>query len=387
MFVLTSDGGLVPLKPAQFVQEDDFQLLLEQYPELLSGDLIDPEHPRRWVLVSREIPVPGEVDGSGWWSADHLFLDQDGVPTIVEVKRQTDTRLRREVVAQMLDYAANGTAYWTAESIRSAFEATCNKKGRDPDQEIQERIGPELDISRFWAQVKTNLEAQKVRLLFVADVIPRELRRIVEFLNRQMNPAEVLALELRQYAGDNGLRTLAPTLFGQTEGARVQKSGAASGRDWDEDSFFTQLASRSSAAVVASARLIVSWIDKNATTGSIWGHGKVEGSVTGYLSVNSLKLYPMMLMTSGKLYINFRDCMKPPFDDLGKRQELLAKLNAIPGIKLPNDCVTRQPAIPMNSLAEENRTDLLLKVMDWFAEQATAPETHLVSEKLAGHTV
>jgi hypothetical protein len=31
--------------------------------------------------------------------------------------------------------------------------------------------------------------------------IPAELRRIVEFLNKQMNPAEVLALELRQFEG------------------------------------------------------------------------------------------------------------------------------------------------------------------------------------------
>lgn len=380
MFVLAADGTLSEMKLAEFALEADFQQLLEQYPELLSGELIDPEDPRRWLLVSREIPVPGELDGSGWWSADHLFLDQDGVPTIVEVKRQTDQRLRREVVAQMLDYAANGTAYWTAESIRSAFETTCKKTDRDPDQEIQKRLGQDIDISRFWAQVKTNLDAQKVRLLFVADVIPRELRRIVEFLNRQMNPAEVLALELRQYAGANGLRTLAPTLFGQTEVARVQKSGAASGRDWDEDSFFTKLASRSSVAVMTSARLVVAWIDKNTSTGSIWGHGKIEGSVTGYLSVNKSKLYPMMLVTSGKLYITFSECMKPPFDDLAKRQEFLAKLNAIPGLKLPSDCIARQPAIPMDVIAVENRTALLLKVMDWFAEQAVAPESHLVPE-------
>jgi len=37
---------------------------------------------------------------------DHLLLDQDGIPTFVECKRASDTRIRREVVAQMLDYAA-----------------------------------------------------------------------------------------------------------------------------------------------------------------------------------------------------------------------------------------------------------------------------------------
>src|SRR4051794_12230288 len=41
--------------------------------------------------------------GSSRWSLDHLFVDQEGVPTLVEVKRSSDTRARREVVAQMLD--------------------------------------------------------------------------------------------------------------------------------------------------------------------------------------------------------------------------------------------------------------------------------------------
>ena len=34
---------------------------------------------------------------------------------------------------------------------------------------------------------------------FVAEEIPRELRRIVEFLDVQTDPAEVLAVEIRQY--------------------------------------------------------------------------------------------------------------------------------------------------------------------------------------------
>ena len=49
------------------------------------------------------------------WSADHLFLDQDGIPTLVEVKRRKDTRIRREVVGQMLEYAANAVVYWSLD--------------------------------------------------------------------------------------------------------------------------------------------------------------------------------------------------------------------------------------------------------------------------------
>ncbi len=368
MFVLKEDGSLVPLKPAQFVVEDDFQRLLEEYPELLAGELIDPEEPRKWLLVAREIGVPSEENGSNWWSADHLFLDQDGIPTIVEVKRQTDTRLRREVVAQMLDYAANGVAYWTADSIRSSFEATCAKKGKDPEQELLAKLGPEVDPAKFWAQVKTNLEAQKMRLLFVADVIPRELRRMVEFLNRQMNPVEVLALELRQYSGDNGLRTLAPTLFGQTEEARGIKSTQVS-RNWDEVSFIEELMSKSSPAVVETARRLLAWMHGHASR-VVYGHGKVEGSITSYFLVGGVKLYPLTLTTRAKLFINFGNCMKPPFEKDEERGEWLNQLNGVPGVDLPSDSIVRFPSIPLTNLTQEG-TDQFLKVMDWFASELT----------------
>src|SRR5688500_8880075 len=97
------------------------------YPNLLPGALIDSVNPRRWLLIDREVPLPDEVDGVGRFKLDHLFLDQDAIPTLVEVKRRCDTRSRREVVAQMLDYAANGTAYYSAERMQTLFEARCRE--------------------------------------------------------------------------------------------------------------------------------------------------------------------------------------------------------------------------------------------------------------------
>lgn len=49
--------------------------------------------------------------------------------------------------------------------------------------------------------MQANLRAARIRMLFLTDRMPTELRRIVEFLNGQMQPAEVLAVELRQYEG------------------------------------------------------------------------------------------------------------------------------------------------------------------------------------------
>jgi hypothetical protein len=43
-------------------------------------------------------------------------------------------------------------------------------------------------------------------MLFVADRIAKELARIIEFLNEQMRPAEVLAIEVEQFTSDSGMR-------------------------------------------------------------------------------------------------------------------------------------------------------------------------------------
>jgi hypothetical protein len=145
VFVLSDSQGLVALSPSEFVNEDDFQQLLEKYPALLSGNQTDDGTPFRWLLIKREKSIPAEDGRSGRWSVDHLFVDQDGIPTLVEVKRQSDTRLRREVVGQMLDYAANAVVYWPVEQLRAEFEQGCAAIGTNPDDEIRDRLSLDGD--------------------------------------------------------------------------------------------------------------------------------------------------------------------------------------------------------------------------------------------------
>src|SRR5687768_5303004 len=98
--------------------------LLKANPDLLPGEQIDPEAPRRWLLIKHEMPVTDPATGAARWSIDLFFTDQYGIPTLVECKRCDDTRSRREVVAQMLEYAANGHHYWAKSDMRSFAEAS-----------------------------------------------------------------------------------------------------------------------------------------------------------------------------------------------------------------------------------------------------------------------
>ena len=102
LFLLQDNGQLLEMKEQKYDSEDLLQELIAKYPNLLAGDQIDSDNPRRWLLISREISIPDSELGHGRFSLDHLFLDQDGIPTLVEVKRSSDTRIRREVVGQIV---------------------------------------------------------------------------------------------------------------------------------------------------------------------------------------------------------------------------------------------------------------------------------------------
>ena len=215
-----NEDSLVPMLETDYTSEDILQALIARYPDLIPGDQINPENPPRWLLVAREMPVPGDKDETGRWSLDHLFLDQDGVPTFIECKRHNDTRSRREVVAQMLDYAANGLEYWSMDRLRQAAAESAQGRNKILDDEILHLVGSAdvEQIEAYWQQVETNLRNGRVRLIFVADSVARELRRLVEFLNEKMEDVEVLAVEIKQFLGE-GRKALVPRVIGATEAA------------------------------------------------------------------------------------------------------------------------------------------------------------------------
>ena len=80
IFLLAPDQALAEMKEAPYDTEAVLQALLADHPALLAGEQIDPESPRRWLLVAREWAVIDPETGEQRLSLDHLFLDQEGIP-------------------------------------------------------------------------------------------------------------------------------------------------------------------------------------------------------------------------------------------------------------------------------------------------------------------
>jgi hypothetical protein len=371
IFVLGDDGELRELREAPYEAEDVLQRLIARYPNLIPGDQIDPAAPRRWLLISREQGVPSEEQGGARWSLDHLFLDQDAIPTLVEVKRSSDTRLRREVVGQMLDYAANAVVYWPIEQLRASFVRTCEEEEMDAGEVLGVFLRGQ-DDEDFWRRVKTNLQAGRVRMVFLADVVPPELTRIVEFLNEQMDPAEVIAVEVPRFAGE-GLQTLTPRVVGLTQGARRRKSsGERITRNWDRDSFLDQLEANCGANSRAITEAIMAWASDHLPR-QWFGTGTTNASFVPTRDHGDSSIWPFGLYLSGHVEIKFQYIASwPPFDDRDRRAEILHRLNSIDGIDLPEDRLEKRPSFRVEVLESHEALQSFLDTMAWVVDEVAS---------------
>lgn len=324
IYTVDPSGELTAMRPSEPRSEDSMQQLVARHPDLISdgdGELL---------LIRRELPVADSEEGGGRWSLDHLFVTKSGVPVLVELKRAVDTRLRREVVGQMLDYAANSTAFWQAGRIAESFAAAMGKEGRDPEVELASFLEAGADPEKFWEQVDANFSAGRIKMVFVADTIPRELARIVEFLNEQMR-ADVRAIELSWFESEGGVTALTPRVIGETERAQVSKSSRSDLPPLTKDEWIETYLSPFGEVVTEAA---FRFIEQVAAAGGHAEVTKAQGSIIAVFDLPDGAMYPMTFSRYGKGSVQL--CLsylanRKAFADEEVRRALLERLTEIVG--------------------------------------------------------
>ena len=339
---IKSDGSTAPMQRIKTRDEDkELQQILERNPDLLPGEQIDQEDPCQWLVVGREISVPDPESGSDRWSLDLFFVDHNAKPTLIECKRFQDTRSRREVVAQMLDYAANANYYWSKEDLRAAAEATSEAQGESLEAQLARLTDDEPD--QFFQRVEDNLREGQIRMVFFLEEAPWQLRSIVEFLNRQMERSEVLIVEARQYE-DGGSRIVVPSLFGYTEEARRVKRTVTvtsqTRRKWDMESFSISVTENLDPR---DSSKLIAFVDELEGLGATlaWGTGVITGSVNPKWPTYS-KRSVLTVFTDGSLSLNFK-WLNEDKHEMSFRDRLIAEIKSRTDLRLANDCAEHFP--------------------------------------------
>jgi hypothetical protein len=254
---------------------------------------------------------------------------------------------------------------------------TRGARGEDPQSVLEASFGEGFDVDAWCAGVAENLDQGRLRLVFVADVISRELRRIIEFLNEQMTQTEVLGVEIRQYVDEEGEhQTLVPRLVGQTERAREIKAPThRATREWSEESLLAALAARSGRDAADIATGLLAWAADRKDVRVDYGRGAVDGSAQFRLDADGATLHAFNVCTYGAIEIPF-DFMglnrQAPFaGDRAARDELRRRINqAVPQARIPPEEQRRRPSFPLTAVADETVQRGFLGAVEWAFKQA-----------------
>jgi hypothetical protein len=378
LWVTGPDGVLLPLESEGHVSEKDFQKVLADNPAVLASALAQGEE-ETWLLIDRELPIKAEESDTGTWKLDHLFVASDGRPVLVEVKRSSDPRARREVVAQMLDYAASFDTDWDAERLRlrrqERFTAATTGAFTTEMEQFLAVAGHE-DEDQLWSAVQTQIDAGHIRLLFVADQLSPTLVRIIEYLNRQLQDAEVLGVEVARHAGSShDVVAYQPVIRGRSSAAAQRKAPTQRRTRVEFDQAF----------LATHDQMLLDQVNALVARAEKLG---------GFESIGTSKLNPA-------LYINFRTnggspvywpfLVAPPrnklivriqklrahhaFRDPSVRDELLARTAEAAGVPAVLGNVDGAPWVPLDRLLEPGVVDRLAAVLEWVTTTADASAT------------
>jgi hypothetical protein len=344
------------IENSEYATEQELQDFLLRFPSLIPLDEAE-------AAAMPLLPIGWEVTlASG--SIDVLYLDASGLLTIAETKLKRNPQWKREVVGQIIEYAAS-LCEWTVEDVEAQARRFLNSEQAAPGYKgcsLEEAIRKlqqqtlahgegELTIAELRARIGDQLRNGRIRLIVAVDEIHEHLRRSITFLNTYSS-FSIYLLECTRFADGKDRDLFIPSLFGY---ARKMRPTKARGQ-WDEESFLNTLRESSDPVTVQT---VMSLYEFAAHAGGTiwWGSGASEGSFTLHYMVNGRRVSVFTAFTSGKLWVNF-GYMKDRVP-LGVLETFRNELNGIPGVNLPKEVVggNKWPSISLRFLAnDENLT-------------------------------
>lgn len=182
-----------------YAKEFELQQTLADHPQLIPG-------------VSEGAKTCREFK-SDVGPADIVIVEPNGEVTLVECKLASNPQIRREIIGQMFDYASQ---LWTMDI--DEFDRRWRDRNRESLFDGSSDAGFDLRSA-----VAVNLQGARFRIVLAVDTINKDLRRIVEFLNRALgSEISVVAVEYVR-AVHAGIEILVPRSYG-AELAEVKRS-------------------------------------------------------------------------------------------------------------------------------------------------------------------
>jgi hypothetical protein len=203
--ILTIEGKNVrTLDKNKFVSESDLQDYLEKYPSIIPIEDIY-ENASQLTCIGREVPV-----ASG--AIDLLYIDQEGILTIVETKLAKNPEIRRTVIGQLIEYASF-VSQWKAEYI---YDMVTNRLKQPIDMSAFGYMIFKKSEDDFKHNIEENLKNGRIHLIIAVDELNESLRSTITFLNTHSN-FDIFLLQISSYEESKDKKVLIPSIFGYAQ--------------------------------------------------------------------------------------------------------------------------------------------------------------------------
>ena len=148
---------------------------------------------------------------------DALFVNRHGALVLVECKLFRTPQARREVIAQILDYAKE-LARWGYADLQAAVSQRLGRRGENALFALVAARHPEVAEAAFVDAVSRNLARGRFLLLVAGDGIRQETEAIAEYVQEHAALRFTLGLlEMRGFAMPDGRLLVQPRLLARTE--------------------------------------------------------------------------------------------------------------------------------------------------------------------------
>lgn len=208
-YAVDGRGRIARMEPKDlFAASKELKSLLEQNPGLIAGNPSESEQ-SGWLLLKESLAVEDPEFGDPPWVADLVFADQDRSPVFVQCVPSLEERSRREIIGEVMEHVASAQSCFGRATTPDAW-------GVD-ESDLSSRItglgnGSGETAESVLQAVSGRLADGHLRLAYVTGRCPQEFRRVIDFLNRQMEHLRVVVVEVQAFQS-NGFRMLIPTRF------------------------------------------------------------------------------------------------------------------------------------------------------------------------------
>lgn len=197
----------------------------------------------------------------------------------------------------------------------------------------------------------------------------------MEFLSKQADPAQFLAIEVRSYQG--GAVCWVPRLTGRLPDPHA---AAAPGR-WDESLFFGELEAAAGAGAAGVAQRLFGWAQAHASAIK-WGTVSRKGCFIPEFQIGGESHQFTGVWTDGTVQVRLEAMRRRPvFSEAARREEFAGHLNDLLGTEIGAE--DRLPRVPLSTLRGEQTLQGFLAILDWAIHEVRAASTEGVLPEAA----